>query len=92
MKKRTGMILMGLGVLFLVAPLAGPIGAVIGFSFLSTEPYPLSLLMLFCSGGILYLIFQDIAPAAKLERHYFPPVGAVTGFLMGMIGTMLIQH
>jgi len=47
--------------------------------------------MLFCSGSILYLIFQDIAPEAHIERRDFPAVGAISGFLMGMVGTMLIH-
>jgi len=46
--------------------------------------------MLFCAGGILYLTFQDIAPQAKLERAWAPPLGAVVGFLIGLTGYMLI--
>jgi len=45
----------------------------------------LAVLMLFCAGGIMYLTFQDIAPQAKLEKHWAPPLGAVAGFVLGML-------
>lgn len=81
-----------LWLLFLLAPLAGPLSAFIGNAFLSANHWPLAMLMLFCSGGILYLIFQDIAPQTKLKHHHFPAVGAVLGFLLGMVGTMVIHQ
>jgi zinc transporter, ZIP family len=56
-----------------------------------TDQHILGILMLFCSGGILYLIFDDIAPRAHLKHHDFPAVGAVSGFLLGLVGTMLIH-
>lgn len=46
--------------------------------------------MLFASGGILYLIFQDIAPQARLERHWAPTLGAVLGFCFAMLAEMLV--
>jgi len=49
------------------------------------------VLILFCSGGIIYLVFDDIAPQAQLENKDFPAIGAVAGFLMGLIGTMMIH-
>jgi len=76
--------------LFLLAPFGGPLAAIIGFSYFAHHISALSVIMLFCSGGILYLIFQDIAPQAKLDRHWFPPLGAVFGFLSGLTGSMLI--
>lgn len=42
--------------------------------------------MLFAAGGILYIIFQDIAPQSKLKNHWAPPLGAVAGFLLGVLG------
>jgi zinc transporter, ZIP family len=80
-----------LWVIFLSTPLLGPIAAGLGFAWLSESKETIGLLMLFCSGGILYLIFQDIAPRAYLKHHNFPAIGAVSGFLLGMIGTMLIH-
>lgn len=47
--------------------------------------------MLFAAGGILYLIFQDIAPQAKLAKHWAPPLGAIIGFLVGVVAQMTIQ-
>ena len=46
--------------------------------------------MLFAAGGILYLTFEDIAPEARLDRHWAPPLGAVGGFLLGMAGHGLV--
>jgi ZIP family zinc transporter len=45
--------------------------------------------MLFASGAILYSIFQDIAPQVKLKKHYAPPMGAILGFVLGIIGLMV---
>ena len=47
-------------------------------------------IMLFAAGGILYLIFQDIAPISKAEKRWKPALGAMFGFLIGMIGTKLL--
>lgn len=46
--------------------------------------------MLFAAGGILYLLFQDIAPQVRLENRWGPPLGAVLGFMLGMLGQILI--
>ena len=45
--------------------------------------------MLFSSGGILYIVFQDIAPQVKLKKAWGPPLGAIFGFLIGLIGHSL---
>lgn len=66
--------------------LVGPVAALSGFFFLVEMQAVVSAVMLVASGGILYLVFQDIAPQARLDRHWAPPLGAVAGFLMGMIG------
>jgi len=76
---------------FFLAALAGPLAAWVGYACLSASNLTLGLLMLFCSGGILYLIFEDIAPGAHLQHQDFPAVGAVSGFLLGMLGTMLLH-
>jgi ZIP family zinc transporter len=44
--------------------------------------------MLFASGGILHQVFQDIALQATLEKYWLPPVGAVLGFLFGVLGQL----
>jgi ZIP family zinc transporter len=75
---------------FLVLVPFGPIAAWIGFQFLVSLPQVVGALMLFASGGILYLTFQDIAPQAKLERHWAPPIGAVVGFVVGLVAHLII--
>lgn len=64
----------------------GPLFGWIGYQFLVPHPELVGVIMLFASGGILYLIFQDIAPQSVLERHWAPPLGAVAGFALGMLG------
>jgi ZIP family zinc transporter len=44
------------------------------------------------AGGILYLLFQDIAPQARLARRWAPTLGAVVGFGLGLLGDLLIGH
>ena len=75
---------------FLLLAVLGPLAGISGRLFLADHPSALHLMMLFAAGGILYLIFQDIAPQAKLERRWAPALGAVAGFLLGLIGQMLI--
>lgn len=69
----------------------GPAVAILGFVYLSHHVLLLGATMLFASGGILYLIFQDIAPQAKMRRHWAPPLGAVLGFCVGMLGNNLVM-
>lgn len=74
-----------LGFMSLLVPI-GPVTAVIGYLYFSHNTVLLGLTMLFASGGILYLIFQDIAPQSRMQRHWAPPLGAVLGFCLGMLG------
>jgi ZIP family zinc transporter len=75
--------------IFSCLALLGPLAGVSGYLWLAEFPQYVSAIMLFASGGILYAIFQDIAPQVKLEKHWFPPMGAVLGFVLGMVGFML---
>lgn len=68
----------------------GPIAGLTGYFVLSKYTQVVSGIMLFAAGGILYLIFQDIAPQAKLKKHWAPPLSAVAGFLFGVIGKVMI--
>lgn len=68
----------------------GPVAGLTGFFFLSDLPAILGAIMLFASGGIVYLIFQDIAPQAHLRRHGAPPLGAVVGFSVALFSEMLV--
>lgn len=41
-------------------------------------------------GGILYRVFQDIAPQSRVAHHWSPPLGASLGFMIGMLGDRLV--
>ena len=69
--------------------LLGPIAGLLGYFFLSEQKAIIGAIMLFSSGGILYLIFQDIAPQSHLKRHWAPPLGAVLGFCLALFAEML---
>jgi ZIP family zinc transporter len=71
--------------------LIGPVATYLGVAFFSGHPRLTGVLMLFAAGGILYLTFHDIAPQAKLERHWLPGLGAVIGYLIGLIGEMILR-
>ncbi|WP_434940243.1 ZIP family metal transporter [Shewanella sp. HL-SH8] len=79
-----------IGIFALIA-LFGPIAGIIGYVWLADQPEVIGAIMIFASGGILYSVFQDIAPQVKLEQHWFPPCGAVLGFGLGMVGYIMTQ-
>jgi ZIP family zinc transporter len=68
----------------------GPVAACSGHLWLQNQPMLTAGIMSFAAGGILYLIFQDIAPQSKMRKHWLPPLGAVLGFAVGMIGKQLL--
>jgi len=70
---------------------SGILAAISGDLLLSNMPQLTASLMLFSSGGILYLIFQDIAPMSKLQKSWVPALGANFGFLVGIIGQKLLR-
>jgi ZIP family zinc transporter len=67
----------------------GPVIALLGWMYLGDRVALLGATMLFASGGIMYLIFQDIAPQSHMRRHWAPPLGAILGFSVGMLGNNL---
>lgn len=69
----------------------GPVAGLGGYFLLADYPAVLGAMMLFASGGILYLIFQDIAPQSRLNRHWAPPLGAVVGFSVALFGDMVVR-
>jgi len=73
---------------FLLLSLMGPIAGVVGYVWLADKPQAISAIMLIAAGGILYSVFQDIAPQAKLEKHWLPAFGAIIGFMLGIVGHM----
>jgi len=68
----------------------GPIAGLAGFFFLADHHSLLGAIMLFASGGILYLIFQDIAPQSRLNKHWAPPLGAVIGVSITLCGQLML--
>ena len=68
----------------------GVFGALLGHFFLRDYPDLTAHLMIFASGGILYLLIQDIIPESKLEKKYLTSLGAILGFLVGVIGEKVI--
>ena len=54
------------------------------------EPLTAGIMSL-AAGGILYLVFQDIAVQAREDGHFAPALGAVLGFSVGMVGNQLIN-
>lgn len=90
-----GMVLSGFGVsrtliIFFFLSFFGIAGALIGHYFLTDLPKVTAHLMVFASGGILYLIFQDIAPESKMKDSFATSLGATLGFLIGIIGEKVI--
>ena len=75
--------------IFLPLSFLGVFSALAGRYFLNNHGHLTKGIMLFSAGGILYLIFQDIAPLSKIRKHWEPALGAIMGFVIGMIGTKL---
>ena len=79
-----------IGLLCVLVPL-GPLAGWIGFDFLSAYPRLVGFIMLVAASGILYLTFQDLAPQSKDGDRKLPAVGAVLGFLLGVVGQVLLD-
>ena len=77
-------------IIFFLLSFFGIIGALTGHFLLSDHQDLTAHLMTFASGGILYLLIQDIIPEGKLEKNYLTSLGATLGFLVGVIGDKLV--
>lgn len=75
---------------FTLLALVGPAAALVGYFLLADRPMITGAIMCAAAGGILFLMFQDIAPQAKLKNHIAPPFGAVAGFLVGLAGHVIL--
>jgi ZIP family zinc transporter len=78
-----------LTILFLLS-FTGIIAALMGYYFLRDKPGIIAGLMVFSSGGIVFLMFQDIAPLSKIKNSWIPAIGASLGFFVGIIGDKLL--
>ena len=74
----------------LAASLFGPAAACTGYFLLDDLPALTAGIMSFAAGGIVYVVFRDIAPRSTMRRHWAPTLGSVLGFLLGMMGTQLL--
>lgn len=70
--------------------LLGPLAALAGHVALQDHETLTATIMTLAAGGILYLVFQDIAPQARLTHRWTPPLGAVLGFGLGLLGEQLL--
>ena len=70
--------------------LLGPVAGLGGYFFLAQFPAVVAAIKLVAGGGILFLVFQDIAPQARLENTWAPALGAVLGFALGVLGHELL--
>lgn len=68
----------------------GPAFGLAGSFWLASMPALVGGIMLVGAGGILYLMFQDIAPQATLANRHAPALGAVAGFACGVIADALV--
>lgn len=75
---------------FAALALMGPAAALLGYFLLHDQPALTGALMCLGAGGILYLMFQDIAPQVPLENRFGPPLGAIGGFLLGLTGHLVM--
>ncbi|MFK7745779.1 MAG: ZIP family metal transporter [Roseobacter sp.] len=78
------------GWLFLAVVPLGPLAAFVGLTLPPDFEPAIGAVMMLAAGGILYLMFEDIAPQVPLENTMIPPLGAVFGFALGLAGDMLI--
>jgi ZIP family zinc transporter len=78
-----------LGMMFALSFL-GPLAGLLGFLLLQSAERVVGAVMLVAGGGILYLVFQDIAPLVRMKKHWAPALGATLGFVVGMVGEKLL--
>ncbi len=68
----------------------GVLAALTGNALLSEETELVAVIMSFAGGGIIYLMFQDIAPSAKMNNRWSPALGATLGFTLGLLSQKLV--
>ncbi len=73
-----------------IAALSGVGWGFLGYIVFKPDHVLLGTLMTFCAGGIIYLVFRDVAPQAQLEKSWYPSLGAVLGFMVGMAGQLFV--
>ncbi len=76
--------------IFFALSAIGPVAVVLGYVFLADLPVVTGAIMMSAAGGILYLMFQDIAVKAHLDNRQAPSLAALAGFALGMAGNALL--
>ncbi|MEM1352757.1 MAG: hypothetical protein AAGF27_10455 [Pseudomonadota bacterium] len=76
--------------LFVAVVPIGPLAALVGLMLPEIFTPAIGAVMMLSAGGILYLMFQDIAPEVPLDNSTLPPFGAVLGFAVGLAGDLFI--
>ncbi|WP_143305823.1 ZIP family metal transporter [Marispirochaeta aestuarii] len=76
--------------LLLALSTVGIVASLTGEMLLKDNLKVIHSIMLLAGGGILYLIFQDIAPMSKRKNDWVPATGACVGFLIGMLGDKIL--
>jgi ZIP family zinc transporter len=77
-------------IVFLALAAIGPVAVGVGYLFLSDLPQITGAIMLAAAGGILFLMFQNIAVKAHLEYHQAPSLAALAGFAFGILAEALV--
>jgi ZIP family zinc transporter len=75
---------------FLALAAIGPIAVGLGYVLLSDLPALTGAIMMAAAGGILFLMFQDIAVKAHLKYRQAPSLAALAGFAVGIVGEVLV--
>jgi ZIP family zinc transporter len=65
--------------MMLLTPI-GPVAAIAAHFIFRDQSAAIGAVMLLGAGGIMYILFQDIAPQSRLKNHWAPPLGAILGF------------
>lgn len=76
--------------IFFALSFIGLLFSLLGYFYLSDLPQVTSSLMIFSAGGIMYIIFQDIAPLLQFKKSKSIAIGVNFGFIVGMLGEALI--
>jgi zinc transporter, ZIP family len=76
--------------LFFALALLGPLAVLTGYLLLTDLPAVTAMIMMAAAGGILYLMFQDIAVKAHLKNRQAPSLAALAGFAVGILGHALV--
>ena len=75
-----------LWLMFLIVGVSGPLYILLGTYVFAHMDSVLGMMMTFCAGGILYLVFNDVAPRVSMKDHWLPPLGVIAGFSIGLVG------